>query len=54
MPSNRNGGRRLNGYIPTGAARLFRFTQGRDIAPIRVRKIARDINVEIDHFLAQL
>ncbi len=28
--------------------------QGRDIAPTLVRKIARDIKVEIDDFLAQV
>ena len=28
--------------------------QGRDIAPTLVRKIARDIKVEIDEFLGQL
>ena len=30
------------------------FHQGRDIAPTLVRKIARDIKVEIDDFLAQV
>jgi predicted RNA binding protein YcfA (HicA-like mRNA interferase family) len=39
---------------PDGRGTTVPYHQGRDIAPTLVRKIARDIKVDIDHFLAQL
>jgi predicted RNA binding protein YcfA (HicA-like mRNA interferase family) len=39
---------------PDGRGTTVPFHQGRDVAPTLVRKIARDIKVEIGHFLEQV